>query len=158
MRSDSDLHEPRTDAEQSETGGDLRVSYESQAVLFNPAGDTIVALTGPIYCQLESLRRGIKMGRPLWPAGEFVYFVGAAERFVKIGYTSNLTSRVCDLQGANPMPLRVLAYVGGDRALEREYHRRFASARHFYEWFNLTPEIEQEIARISAPNGSWNIG
>ena len=30
MRSDSHLHEPRTDAEQSETGGDLRVIYESR--------------------------------------------------------------------------------------------------------------------------------
>lgn len=29
MRSDSDLHEPRTNAEHSETGADLRVSYES---------------------------------------------------------------------------------------------------------------------------------
>jgi hypothetical protein len=31
MRSDSDLHEPRTNAEQSETSDDLRVSYESRA-------------------------------------------------------------------------------------------------------------------------------
>jgi hypothetical protein len=30
VRSDSDLHEPRTNAEQSETGDDLRVSYESE--------------------------------------------------------------------------------------------------------------------------------
>jgi hypothetical protein len=29
MRSDSDLHETRTNAEQSETAADLRVSFES---------------------------------------------------------------------------------------------------------------------------------
>ena len=74
----------RTNAEQSETGGDLRVSFESHR---------IVADTGPIYQRMESLRKGIKMRRPFWPMGECVYFVGAGDGFVKIGYTTNLTSR-----------------------------------------------------------------
>jgi hypothetical protein len=34
MRSDSDLHEPRTNAEQGETGDDFRVSYESQCTIY----------------------------------------------------------------------------------------------------------------------------
>jgi hypothetical protein len=90
-----------------------------------------------------------------------VYFIGAADGFVKIGFSTNLTTRVCDIQGANPMPLRVLAYLEGDRDLEKEYHKRFAEHRHFYEWFRLTPPIQVEIDRINArniPKGAWNIG
>lgn len=102
----------------------------------------------PLYSHLQGIRWNIKFGRPLWPKMECVYFL-AAGQYVKIGYTNNLTSRVCDLQGANPEPLRVLAYVAGGRELEREYHLRFADDRHFLEWFRLTPRLQAEIDRLN---------
>jgi hypothetical protein len=156
MRSDSDLHETRTDGEHSETPADFRVSYES----LQECADAL-DWDGPIRSRLDILRKGIKTGVPRWPQGNLVYFIGAADGFVKIGFTKNLTSRLCDLQSANPVPLRVLAYSEGGRYLEREYHQLFADARHFYEWFRLTPEIQAEIDRLNAcsvPTRERNIG
>jgi hypothetical protein len=102
----------------------------------------------PIYQHLDPLRKSIKLGQPMLPTGELVYFIGAGE-FVKIGFTASLTVRVCDLQVANPHPLRILACIRGDRDLEYDYHQRFADCRHFGEWFRLTPELQAEIDRLN---------
>jgi hypothetical protein len=105
----------------------------------------------PIRTRLDLIRLRIKSGSEFfWPMGTCVYFIASAQGFVKIGFTTNLCSRLCDLQSANPVPLRVLARAPGGRELEKEYHRRFDGARHFYEWFRLTPEIEAEIDRLRA--------
>lgn len=83
-----------------------------------------------------------------FPEGELVYFIGQEGRFVKIGYSNNFAKRYEQLQGSSPFRLRLLVHTPGDRALEKEYHRRFVEHRTVGEWFNLHPDIKAEIARL----------
>jgi hypothetical protein len=83
------------------------------------------------------------------PATATIYFVGPKDGPIKIGYASRLAVRLKDLRLANAYPLEVWASVEGPPCLERQYHRRFASARLHGEWFTRTPEIEAEIARLT---------
>lgn len=97
---------------------------------------TLVGDPGPVRSQ-----------RPAPETGT-IYFIGPADGPVKIGFASRLAVRLKDLRLANALPLEVLASVEGPPRLEREYHRRFASARLHGEWFERTPEIEAEIASL----------
>jgi hypothetical protein len=64
-----------------------------------------------------------------------IYFIGPEAGMVKIGFTSDLPTRLKRLQMGSPVPLYVLAQVEGPATLEREYHARFAAARAHGEWF-----------------------
>lgn len=79
-----------------------------------------------------------------------IYFIGPENGPVKIGFAVNLSKRLRDLELANAYPLKVWASVEASPALEREYHARFAAHRLHGEWFTRCPEIEAEIARLSA--------
>lgn len=75
----------------------------------------------------------------------YVISIGSLE-FVKIGFTTCLEQRLRSLRTASHVePVTHLA-IPGTRSLERELHKRFASARHNREWFRLTEEIEAFIA------------
>jgi len=89
----------------------------------------------------------VRLLRPA-PLTGTIYFIGPRDGPVKIGFASRLAVRLKDLRLANAFPLEVLASVEGPPCLERQYHRRFASARLHGEWFTRTPEIEAEIARL----------
>lgn len=78
-----------------------------------------------------------------------VYFIGPKRGPVKIGEATCPLHRLRSLQCGNHEQLYVLATCSGGQAAEREYHRRFASARLHGEWFAPTPEIEAEIARLN---------
>lgn len=83
------------------------------------------------------------------PAG-LVYFISGGEgTAVKIGFTTDLRTRLKRLQSASPVHLLVLAKVEGDRALEREYHRRFARYRLHGEWFKLSQPLLAQIREIA---------
>ena len=69
------------------------------------------------------------------PVSEVVYYVQFADR-VKIGYTSNLVSRLTAIPHD-----RVLAVERGGREVERLRHEQFATARIRGEWFQATPDL-----------------
>lgn len=72
-----------------------------------------------------------------------VYFIQAAHGGpIKIGYSTNLESRLHDLQKASPYRLVVRrVFPGGTPRREAELHKRFAGARLSGEWFAATPEL-----------------
>jgi hypothetical protein len=78
-----------------------------------------------------------------------VYFLGAENGLVKIGFASNFNDRFGRLCGGSPVALIPLAIVRGGRVEEREYHARFDQWRSHGEWFALTDELEEEIDRIN---------
>ena len=81
-----------------------------------------------------------------------VYFIGPEVGPVKIGYTTNLPSRLKRLQSGSPVRLSVLAAALEQEMIqERIYHFRFAEHRLHGEWFARCPEIEAEIARLTSP-------
>jgi hypothetical protein len=81
------------------------------------------------------------------PSGPVVYMIGTDNpEFVKIGFTTCFEQRLRSLRTASHVEPVVHAVIPGTRSLERELHRRFASARHNREWFRLTKEIEAFIA------------
>jgi hypothetical protein len=65
-----------------------------------------------------------------------VYFFRAGER-VKIGFSSNLPSRVKALQTGSPERGFVCRLVAGGRKVERRFHARFAAYRLQGEWFEV---------------------
>jgi hypothetical protein len=71
-----------------------------------------------------------------------IYFVQSLNGGpIKIGFTVNLLTRLKNIQiycGSTVVPV---AFVDGDRSLERAIHRRFAHARSRGEWFNPTPDL-----------------
>jgi hypothetical protein len=79
-----------------------------------------------------------------------VYFIGAENGLVKIGFAANFRERLGKLRCGSPVPLEVLAETNGGRLEERAYHSRFNKWRHHGEWFELVPEIQAEIDDINA--------
>jgi hypothetical protein len=63
-----------------------------------------------------------------------VYFL-AADKAVKVGYTTHLRSRLAALSTANADELRLVGVLPGDRALERLCHKRLVGHRVRGEWF-----------------------
>lgn len=79
--------------------------------------------------------------------GSWIYIVGPSRGPVKIGWTSNLKSRLIRLQTASPVKLKLLAVMVGTRAEESALHRQFADARLSGEWFTRTREITDMIRK-----------
>lgn len=79
-------------------------------------------------------------------AGGRVYFVATFdERFVKIGFSTDVAQRVRALNAANPEPLNLLGSVPGTPADERAWHIRLAAHRAGGEWFRLAPAVQAAI-------------
>ena len=76
----------------------------------------------------------------------FVYFIASGQKvkgktYIKIGWACDVQRRLRGLQVGNPEPLVLLHEIPGDRALERELHRRFWRYRidEKSEWFEAGP-------------------
>lgn len=79
--------------------------------------------------------------KPIERADSVVYFIQAESGGpIKIGYTSDIRTRVSSLSASSPTPLRVLATVPGGAAVERSLHLRFRRLRQHGEWF--TPDAD----------------
>ena len=74
-----------------------------------------------------------------------IYFI-AADELVKIGHTTNLSSRLRSLRTASPNELRILLVKPGTRDDEQDLHRRFSEFRISREWFKLSEPITEYIA------------
>lgn len=83
-------------------------------------------------------------------APRYVYFIGGDATPIKIGFAEDPRRRFRSVQAGVWMPLQLLALVEGTRATERAYHKRFKQWHIRGEWFTRCPEIEAEIARLTA--------
>jgi hypothetical protein len=81
-----------------------------------------------------------------------VYFLlNASNTAIKIGYSSDLTTRIRALKTANPEKLYVMRVVAGDRQMEQWFHRRFAKSHIKGEWFKYSPDMLDVIP----PGMNW---
>jgi len=60
----------------------------------------------------------------------------------KIGYSSNPSARLSQLQTGNPFPLELTAVISGDLSLERELHAEFKNCKMQGEWFEYNDFIK----------------
>jgi hypothetical protein len=74
-----------------------------------------------------------------------VYFIAGAG-LIKIGITTNLTSRIRAIRNSSPVPLELLGSVPGTTHIENRAHQKFAHLRRHGEWFEDTPELREFIA------------
>lgn len=82
-----------------------------------------------------------------------VYFIQAKNNgLIKIGFTSNLKSRLSDLSSMSPVPLELLAFTDGDCNLERDLHSTFSHHRSHGEWFHPCDELIKFIKSIKGAN------
>ena len=82
-----------------------------------------------------------------------VYFLQAKDNgLIKIGFTSNLKSRLSDLSSMSPVPLELLAFTDGDCNLERELHSTFSNHLSHGEWFHPSDELIKFIESIKGTN------
>ena len=80
----------------------------------------------------------------------YVYFLQTG-CYIKIGVAVDIRRRHSDIQGNNPLPVRLVHYVPGNASDERAMHRRFDRLRHDREWFLLASELveflDEEVGR-----------
>lgn len=80
----------------------------------------------------------------------YVYFIESGPGGpVKIGYTNDVAARMADLQGGNPVPLRLLAAVHGTQRTERFLHTVYLQGNLRGEWFARdTPGLNDLLALL----------
>jgi hypothetical protein len=94
---------------------------------------------GPSRAKLSAL--------PSWE-GARVYFIGTADRRVKIGWSYNPQARLQSLQVASPLQLRLLRTIRGGPRQEQMLHEFYADERLHGEWFTASDRMVRFIARI----------
>lgn len=77
------------------------------------------------------------------------YFIGGTSGAIKIGFSVDVASRLKAIRSHSPIPVSILAVRDGGEARETAYHRQFAEHRLHGEWFERTPDLEAEIARLN---------
>lgn len=89
-----------------------------------------------------------KQFQPLAPV---VYFVSVDQPDfpIKIGYATDMKSRLSGLQNSFPFDLIVMATIDGGRDTERDLHLIYREYRIRGEWFYRTPEIMRHIECIN---------
>lgn len=100
------------------------------------------------YLQELAKLEGAEAPAYVHPVRSHVYFIGCAAA-IKIGVAVDVPKRFKAIQAHSPVPVEVFATTIGDRAVEQDYHRRFAHARLHGEWFSPHPDILAEIERLS---------
>ncbi len=73
-----------------------------------------------------------------------IYFLKADKR-VKIGYASDPSNRISQIQTSSPHVLEVLLIIDGNQDEERELHVRFRNLRRSGEWFQFEEPIRSYI-------------
>lgn len=80
-----------------------------------------------------------------------VYFAKSG-RYVKIGFTKNLKSRMSSLGTSCPEGIEILATVPGGIELETIIHAKLAEHRSKREWFEDVPAVRDLMAELIAGN------
>jgi hypothetical protein len=79
-----------------------------------------------------------------------IYFAQTNDNaYIKIGYASNVKSRMAGLQTGAPVGVKLLASMPGDHKVERALHQRFAELRGHGEWFRTIPALADFALRGS---------
>jgi hypothetical protein len=75
-----------------------------------------------------------------------VYFLSTrCGRYVKIGYATDVSRRMTEIDLCHPEPLALLGSMPGNPRIEKFMHRKFKDLRVRGEWFHLAEEIQQYI-------------
>jgi hypothetical protein len=69
---------------------------------------------------------------------------------VKIGFASNMKSRVVSIQSSCPGELRILASERGTVRDEKAIHEKFKHCRYRGEWFNSYPDLMLHISMLGS--------
>lgn len=74
----------------------------------------------------------------------YLYIIGPDVGHQKIGFSSDVNSRLRSLQTGNPLPLKIhhMEPIAKDRIrlMERQLHHELKHQRLKGEWFDITPE------------------
>ena len=72
-----------------------------------------------------------------------VYFIkSSCNKFVKIGYSKDPTTRLKELQTANPYKLSIVFTCEGGYQTEIGFHELFSQYRTRGEWFSITGKLK----------------
>lgn len=82
------------------------------------------------------------------PPSSLVYFIKVGQ-FVKIGTTTNLSSRINSFQIGCPYEFTILATIPGGRREEQGFHRKFSHLSHTGEWFRMEGELAAFLAEVT---------
>lgn len=85
-----------------------------------------------------------------------IYFIKHTE-YVKIGYTSDILSRLSGLQVSCPIKLSLLGLIDGTIEDEQDLHKKFIQLKTSGEWFKYTSEMEDFIQSLDR-NLMWKYG
>lgn len=113
-------------------------------------------------CGKLSVRtKGVRLS-PVHSSNEYlsrfmIYFVKAYNKFVKIGTSVDIDSRVASLQTGSPVTLKVAAILDGSFQTESGLHALFEHVRYNGEWFRLTDELKWFIIAIQLSPNENNI-
>lgn len=89
-------------------------------------------------------------GKPwLRPAKKgWVYFLSAGS-FIKIGYATDVVTRIRGLETGSPVAITLLHKERGNMEDEARYHKRFADLRERGEWFRNEGDLAAHIASVA---------
>lgn len=73
-----------------------------------------------------------------------LYFVRVG-RFLKIGRTTNIQSRMRMIRCHAPTPPELVGVIAGAGSQERQWHRAFKHLQSNREWFRITPELKAAV-------------
>lgn len=77
-----------------------------------------------------------------------LYFLAGAG-LIKIGVTTNLTSRIRAIRNSSPVPIEILAIMRGATNFEEmQLHAKFAALRRHGEWFDDDGSIRAHIDQL----------
>ncbi|WP_163836928.1 GIY-YIG nuclease family protein [Spartinivicinus ruber] len=102
------------------------------------------------WCQscLDKARSKVKpkSERSLPKGVSYIYFVQAGEDgLIKIGRTKDVQARMCSLNSASPVELKLLGVFKAKDYMEKILHEEFAKYRVKGEWFKPVEEIKNFI-------------
>ena len=84
---------------------------------------------------------------PSWVGLNVVYMVGIeGEPYIKVGYASELSSRMVNMQVGSPKKLMVLAVFAGDVKSEALMHRELQEHHVRGEWFDYDEKESREVS------------
>jgi hypothetical protein len=76
------------------------------------------------------------------------YIQRGADGPIKVGFSDDPKRRLHELQTGSGEPLRILAVIPGDRALEQEIHRRLQGCQGVGEWFKPSASELEYLQRL----------
>lgn len=83
--------------------------------------------------------------------GSSIYFVTAeGTDFLKIGYATDVTSRIDRIRAGCPYPMRILAAIPGTKQDEHQLHLRFRQYHTHNEWFRLEGELLDYVKSLTS--------